>query len=66
LINCLTASNFSRERSKTMIFRKRPVPHPMILEDSWPVRQRPSIWRRLLVILVLGVFCYVGINLIYM
>ncbi|MFX4227975.1 MAG: hypothetical protein ACFHHU_08885 [Porticoccaceae bacterium] len=49
-----------------MIFRKRPVPHPMILEDSWPLRQRPSIWRRLLVILVLGVFCYVGINLIYM
>jgi hypothetical protein len=47
-----------------MIFRKRPIPHPMILEDSWPVRQRPTIWRRVIIVLILGGVCFLGISLI--
>ncbi len=47
-----------------MIFRKRPIPHPMILEDSWPVRQRPPIWRRVIIVLILGGVCFLGISLI--
>lgn len=48
-----------------MIFRKRPIPHPMILEDSWPVRRRNPFWGRLLLTLVLvGAICVVGISLI--
>ncbi len=47
-----------------MIFRKGPIPHPMILEDSWPVRRRNPFWGRLVLTLALGAICFLGISLI--
>jgi hypothetical protein len=47
-----------------MFFRKRPIPHPMILEDSWPVRRRNPFWARLLLTLILGAICFLLVGLV--